>query len=79
MQELQTGCSSVDHQPSEEEMDEEEGGGAVLLGEEPGVVRRAGWLSFKALLTVNKDRKLELVSRRRWRRFWVTLKGEPKF
>lgn len=86
MQELEAGCSSADHRtdPSEEEEDEEEveeeeeeqRGGEVLEDKEPLVVRRAGWLSFKALLTVNKDRKLELVSRRRWRRYWVTLKGE---
>lgn len=83
MQELEAGYSSTDHRtdPSEEEDDddeeeEERRGGEVLVYEEQGVVRRAGWLSFKALLTVNKDRKLELVSRRRWRRYWVTLKGE---
>ncbi len=64
----------------EEEMDRsvEWGGGErldVLFEKEQGVVRRAGWLSFKALITVNKDRKLELVARRKWRRYWVTLKG----
>ncbi|XP_027135207.1 T-lymphoma invasion and metastasis-inducing protein 2 [Larimichthys crocea] len=47
----------------------------VLFEKEQGVVRRAGWLSFKALITVNKDRKLELVARRKWRHYWVTLKG----
>ncbi|XP_041831359.1 T-lymphoma invasion and metastasis-inducing protein 2 [Melanotaenia boesemani] len=65
----------------EEEMDGEvevQGGAEevdVLFEKEQGVVRRAGWLSFKALITVNKDGKLELVTRRRWRHFWVTLKG----
>ncbi|XP_044024082.1 rho guanine nucleotide exchange factor TIAM2 isoform X2 [Siniperca chuatsi] len=64
----------------EEEMDGEVdvGGGEqldVLFEKEQGVVRRAGWLSFKALITVNKDRKLELVARRKWRHYWVTLKG----
>ncbi|KAM4633669.1 rho guanine nucleotide exchange factor TIAM2 [Polymixia lowei] len=47
----------------------------LLFEKEQGVVRRAGWLSFKALLTVNKDKKLELVARRKWRQYWVTLKG----
>lgn len=67
----------------EEEMDGEEevgGGGEQLdvpLEKEQGVVRRAGWLSFKALLAVSRDRKLEPVARRRWRHFWVTLKGTP--
>uniref|UniRef100_UPI0037E8A73A rho guanine nucleotide exchange factor TIAM2 n=1 Tax=Semicossyphus pulcher TaxID=241346 RepID=UPI0037E8A73A len=64
----------------EEEMDGEVelGGGEqldVLFEKEQGVVRRAGWLSFKALIAVNKDRKLELVARRKWRHYWVTLKG----
>uniref|UniRef100_A0AAQ5ZM28 TIAM Rac1 associated GEF 2a n=1 Tax=Amphiprion ocellaris TaxID=80972 RepID=A0AAQ5ZM28_AMPOC len=75
MQELETGCSS-----GEEEADGEVevGGGEqldVLFEKEQGVVRRAGWLSFKALITVNKDRRLELVARRKWRHYWVTLKG----
>lgn len=67
----------------EEEMDREEevGGGGeqldVLTEKEQGVVRRAGWLSFKVLLAVSRDRKLEPVARRRWRHFWVTLKGTP--
>ncbi|XP_071388723.1 rho guanine nucleotide exchange factor TIAM2-like, partial [Centroberyx affinis] len=47
----------------------------VLFEKEQGVVRRAGWLCFKALITLNKDRKLELVARRKWRQYWVTLKG----
>ncbi|XP_031696853.1 T-lymphoma invasion and metastasis-inducing protein 2-like, partial [Anarrhichthys ocellatus] len=87
MQELKTGCSSTAERTEEEEEEEEEeveegdeevGGGEqldVLCEEEQGVVRRAGWLSFKALITVSKDRKLELVARRRWRGYWVTLRG----
>ncbi|XP_036448586.1 T-lymphoma invasion and metastasis-inducing protein 2 isoform X2 [Colossoma macropomum] len=47
----------------------------LLFEKEQGVVRRAGWLSFKPLLTLHKDRKLELVARRKWKQFWVTLKG----
>ncbi|XP_040925194.1 rho guanine nucleotide exchange factor TIAM2 isoform X2 [Betta splendens] len=47
----------------------------VLFEKEQGVVRRAGWLSFKPLLTLHKDRKLELVTRRKWKQYWVTLKG----
>ncbi|XP_029569633.1 T-lymphoma invasion and metastasis-inducing protein 2 [Salmo trutta] len=47
----------------------------LLFEKEQGVVRRAGWLSFKPLLTLHKDRKLELVARRKWRQYWVTLKG----
>ena len=48
----------------------------LLFEKEQGVVRRAGWLFFKPLLTLHKDRKLELVSRRKWKQYWVTLKGE---
>ncbi|KAJ8393018.1 hypothetical protein AAFF_G00069220 [Aldrovandia affinis] len=42
---------------------------------EQGVVRKAGWLSFKPLLTLHKDKRLELVPRRKWKQYWVTLKG----
>ncbi|XP_061157572.1 rho guanine nucleotide exchange factor TIAM2 [Syngnathus typhle] len=47
----------------------------LLFEKEQGVVRRAGWLSFKPLVTLQKDRKLELVTRRKWKQYWVTLKG----
>lgn len=47
----------------------------LLFEKEQGVVRRAGWLSFKPLVTLHKDRKLELVARRKWKQYWVTLKG----
>ncbi|KAM6973611.1 rho guanine nucleotide exchange factor TIAM2 isoform 2-T2 [Aplochiton taeniatus] len=47
----------------------------LLFEKEQGVVRRAGWLSFKPLLTLHKDRKLEVVTRRKWKQYWVTLKG----
>ncbi|TRY92111.1 hypothetical protein DNTS_009354 [Danionella cerebrum] len=61
---------SIDHAilGSQEQLD-------LLFDQEQGIVRRAGWLFFKPLLTVNKDRKLEHVGRRRWKQFWVTLKG----
>ncbi|XP_068608483.1 rho guanine nucleotide exchange factor TIAM2-like [Brachionichthys hirsutus] len=47
----------------------------LLFEKEQGVVRRAGWLSFKPLVTLHKDRKLQLVTRRKWKQHWVTLKG----
>ncbi|XP_061698908.1 rho guanine nucleotide exchange factor TIAM2 isoform X2 [Syngnathoides biaculeatus] len=47
----------------------------LLFEKEQGVVRRAGWLSFKPLVTLQKDRKLELVTCRKWKQYWVTLKG----
>ncbi|XP_040925525.1 rho guanine nucleotide exchange factor TIAM2 isoform X2 [Betta splendens] len=77
MQELETGCSSAAErtEPSEDEEEEEAGQLDVLFQQEQGAVRRAGWLCFKALLALSKDRKLEPAARRRWRRYWVTLKG----
>ncbi|XP_029422519.1 T-lymphoma invasion and metastasis-inducing protein 2 isoform X2 [Nannospalax galili] len=47
----------------------------LLFEKEQGVVRKAGWLFFKPLVTLQKERKLELVARRRWKQYWVTLKG----
>uniref|UniRef100_A0A672ZJ63 TIAM Rac1 associated GEF 2 n=1 Tax=Sphaeramia orbicularis TaxID=375764 RepID=A0A672ZJ63_9TELE len=73
--------ASEEDEDDEEEEDEEEEEVVrgqqmeVLLEKDQGVVRRVGWLSFKALLTLNKERKLELVARRKWRHYWVTLKG----
>lgn len=48
----------------------------LLFEKEQGVVRKAGWLFFKPLVTLQKERKLELVARRKWRQYWVTLKGK---
>uniref|UniRef100_A0AAY4CJR9 TIAM Rac1 associated GEF 2a n=1 Tax=Denticeps clupeoides TaxID=299321 RepID=A0AAY4CJR9_9TELE len=90
MLELEAGCSGERggardncREPSTEGTDEsssEEMLGSLdqldlLFEKEQGVVRRAGWLSFKPLLTLHKDRKLELVGRRKWKHYWVTLKG----
>lgn len=63
-----TGSSSQETMASLEQLD-------LLFEKEQGVVRRAGWLTFKPLLTLHKDRKIELVPRRRWKQYWVTLKG----
>lgn len=82
MQELEAGRGGGGADWTELSDDEEElearGGEQldVLFEKERSAVRRAGWLAFKALLAVNKDRKLEVVARRKWRRHWVTLKGE---
>lgn len=88
MQELQTGGPEPDEEEEEEKGGEEEedveeetdtddeeeelGGGSE---QQDLLVRRAGRLSFKPLMTLSSDRKLQLVSRRRWRSFWVTLRG----
>ncbi|XP_051868733.1 rho guanine nucleotide exchange factor TIAM2 isoform X3 [Pristis pectinata] len=47
----------------------------LLFEKEQGCVRKAGWLSFKPLVTHQKERKLELAPRRKWRQYWVSLKG----
>ncbi|KAA0708913.1 T-lymphoma invasion and metastasis-inducing protein 2 [Triplophysa tibetana] len=66
--EREQGESSSGSMGSLEQMD-------FMFEKEQGVVRRAGWLGFKPLITLHKDRKLELVARRKWRQYWVTLKG----
>ncbi|KAM8953500.1 rho guanine nucleotide exchange factor TIAM2 [Pelodytes ibericus] len=47
----------------------------LVFEKEQGVVRKAGWLFFKPLITLQKEKKLELVNRRKWKQYWVTLKG----
>ncbi|XP_048830750.1 rho guanine nucleotide exchange factor TIAM2 isoform X2 [Brienomyrus brachyistius] len=82
MRELETGGGGVEQQGASTETEDTSSDslGSLdqldeLLEKEQGVVRRAGWLSFKPLVTLHKDRKLELVTRRKWRQYWVTLKG----
>uniref|UniRef100_A0A4W5K1U0 TIAM Rac1 associated GEF 2 n=1 Tax=Hucho hucho TaxID=62062 RepID=A0A4W5K1U0_9TELE len=82
MQELETGTGQGNPSTGTEEGESssESAGGSLeqldlLFEKEQGVVRRAGWLSFKPLLTLHKDRKLEMVTRRKWKQYWVTLKG----
>ncbi|XP_048852880.1 rho guanine nucleotide exchange factor TIAM2-like isoform X2 [Brienomyrus brachyistius] len=81
MRELETVHGADELEPSEETEETSSGSGGsleqldLLLEKERGLVRRAGWLSFKPLITLHKDRRLELMPRRRWRRYWVTLKG----
>uniref|UniRef100_A0A8C7JMB1 TIAM Rac1 associated GEF 2 n=1 Tax=Oncorhynchus kisutch TaxID=8019 RepID=A0A8C7JMB1_ONCKI len=82
MRELETGTGQGNPSTGTEEGESssESAGGSLeqldlLFEKEQGVVRRAGWLSFKPLLTLHKDRKLEMVTRRKWKQYWVTLKG----
>ncbi|XP_078505306.1 rho guanine nucleotide exchange factor TIAM2 [Lissotriton helveticus] len=60
--------SSSDSLSSLEQLD-------LLYEKEQGVVRKAGWLFFKPLVTLQKEKKLELVTRRKWKQYWITLKG----
>ncbi|KAM9004497.1 T-lymphoma invasion and metastasis-inducing protein 2 isoform X1 [Sarcophilus harrisii] len=64
----ETADSSSDSLSSLEQLD-------LLFEKEQGVVRKAGWLFFKPLVTLQKEKKLELVARRKWKQYWVTLKG----
>lgn len=59
---------------------EEEGGPRLGLDQDQnhGMVRRAGWVSIKPLISLNKDQKLDLVSRRKWKKYWVTLRGKTR-
>ncbi|XP_060722247.1 rho guanine nucleotide exchange factor TIAM2 isoform X2 [Tachysurus vachellii] len=82
MQELEMGDAFQEWEEVEGEQVESSSGSLssleqmeLLFEKEQGVVRRAGRLAFKPLLSLHKERKLELVARRRWRQYWVTLKG----
>jgi len=37
-------------------------------------IRKTGWLDVKAVL-VRKNRKVAMKSKRRWKKYWTTLKG----
>ncbi|XP_060773984.1 rho guanine nucleotide exchange factor TIAM2 isoform X2 [Neoarius graeffei] len=82
MQELEMGDALQEWEEVEGEQAESSSGSLssleqmeLLFEKEQGVVRRAGRLAFKPLISLHKERKLELVARRRWRQYWVTLKG----
>uniref|UniRef100_A0A8C5S0C1 T-lymphoma invasion and metastasis-inducing protein 2 n=1 Tax=Laticauda laticaudata TaxID=8630 RepID=A0A8C5S0C1_LATLA len=47
----------------------------LLYEKEQGVIRKAGWLFFRPLVTLHKEKKLELITRKKWKQYWVTLKG----
>lgn len=83
MQELEMGDALQEWEEVEGEQAESSSGSLssleqmeLLFEKEQGVVRRAGRLAFKPLISLHKERKLELVARRRWRQYWVTLKGK---
>ncbi|KAJ8391472.1 hypothetical protein AAFF_G00089460 [Aldrovandia affinis] len=47
----------------------------VLLGAAQGTVRKAGALAVKNFLVHKKSKKVEPAARRKWKRYWVSLKG----
>ncbi|KAJ8266663.1 hypothetical protein GJAV_G00133200 [Gymnothorax javanicus] len=48
---------------------------AVLNPAHHGIVRKAGELAVKNFLVHKKGKKVEPATRRRWKRYWVSLKG----
>ncbi|ELK09915.1 T-lymphoma invasion and metastasis-inducing protein 2 [Pteropus alecto] len=82
MRELEIGRTNTEHAETSTETAESSSESLssleqldLLFEKEQGVVRKAGWLFFKPLVTLQKERKLELVARRKWKQYWVTLKG----
>ncbi|XP_062392386.1 rho guanine nucleotide exchange factor TIAM1 [Sardina pilchardus] len=86
-QELDMGCSRQTRDALEEAgsagSDERSSGtlssiyqsDAALLNAAQGTVRKAGTLSVKNFLVHKKNKKVELAARRKWKRYWVSLKG----
>ncbi|XP_063059378.1 rho guanine nucleotide exchange factor TIAM1 isoform X2 [Engraulis encrasicolus] len=48
---------------------------AALLNAAQGTVRKAGALAVKNFLVHKKNKKVEPAARRKWKRYWVSLKG----
>lgn len=67
---METEDSSSESLSSLEQLD-------LLYEKEQGVIRKAGWLFFRPLVTLQKEKKLELITRKKWKQYWVTLKGQP--
>ncbi|XP_064413497.1 rho guanine nucleotide exchange factor TIAM1 [Latimeria chalumnae] len=47
----------------------------LLLSAVQGTVRKAGGLAVKNFLVHKKNKKVELATRRKWKHYWVSLKG----
>ncbi|XP_060097076.1 rho guanine nucleotide exchange factor TIAM2 isoform X1 [Heteronotia binoei] len=82
MRELDLSKTNIEHSDTPTEMEDSSSESLssleqldLLYEKEQGVVRKAGWLFFKPLVTLQKEKKLELVTRRKWKQYWVTLKG----
>ena len=48
----------------------------ILLTAAQGTVRKAGALAVKNFLVHKKNKKVESATRRKWKHYWVSLKGE---
>ncbi|NXR29951.1 TIAM1 protein, partial [Zosterops hypoxanthus] len=47
----------------------------ILLSAAQGIVRKAGALAVKNFLVHKKNKKVESATRRKWKHYWVSLKG----
>lgn len=47
----------------------------ILLTAAQGTVRKAGALAVKNFLVHKKNKKVESATRRKWKHYWVSLKG----
>lgn len=47
----------------------------TLIGCAQGTVRKAGALAVKNFLVHKKNKKVEPATRRKWKQYWVSLKG----
>lgn len=50
----------------------------VLMGYAQGTVRKAGALAVKNFLVHKKNKKVEPATKRKWKHYWVSLKGVVK-
>lgn len=50
-----------------------------LIGCAQGTVRKAGALAVKNFLVHKKNKKVEPATRRKWKHYWVSLKGTFMF
>lgn len=47
----------------------------ALIGCAQGTVRKAGALAVKNFLVHKKNKKVEPATKRKWKQYWVSLKG----
>lgn len=50
----------------------------ILLTAAQGTVRKAGALAVKNFLVHKKNKKVESATRRKWKHYWVSLKGTER-
>lgn len=50
----------------------------ALMGYAQGTVRKAGALAVKNFLVHKKNKKVEPATKRKWKHYWVSLKGVVK-